>query len=84
MSEEWVSSMTRRMGADIVERQEAWLREQCEARGMTPEQLAEVYELEYQPTRYNLNETDWIFSATQEVRLRRRDQHAEVVGQENE
>lgn len=67
-------SATDRMRRELLERQDAWLVEQAAARGWTVEQLAERYTLEYEPIELDGGEnSDFIFRATQQIRLKRRE-----------
>jgi len=68
------SSATHKMRRDLLDRQDRWIEEQAVARGMSVEQLAEVYTLEYGPLELERENADFIFRATQEVRLKRREE----------
>lgn len=55
---------------DIVKQQEAWLIRSCAELGLTPERMAELYEIEAEPIVLESRESG--LRATQRVRLVRR------------
>lgn len=72
-----VESAARSMQRDLVAKQDAWLQQMADDMGLTIEQLAERYHLEYDTVDVWLDGTD--LRATNTARLVRRDKHAEVV-----
>jgi hypothetical protein len=68
-----IESVTQKTLNEIRQHQDEWVTAQAAARGLTVEQLGELYYLEYQPIELMPEEQDWRFRATQEIRLRRRE-----------
>lgn len=66
---------TERVRREMLDRQDEWIEQQAAARGVTVEQLAEVYTLEWGPIEFHRDgNEDFIFRASQEIRLKRRDE----------